>query len=227
MAWPIGSEASFERSDEPERTVLRVVPARPSVSYILLTTFQFCVYAVVCVLVAAFTLKGDWSIPAGIAAAFALNWWVDWRHFARSQWYRRRTALIVTSEGLGAGEGQFPIDDIADFHIRAAGSSPETALIVSSSGGAVFVGSGVGGMMAANAMAGASNAMNAAFAASQNLGRNLRNHIIRRQRERSYLLTIRSKQGSKTKVLAGGLTLDCAESLMNDLVAALRKRQES
>jgi hypothetical protein len=70
-------------------------------------------------------------------------------------------------------------------------------------------------------MAGGINALNTLNTIASNVGRKAGNAARRRQAERSFLLTVRTKGSSQTQVLAGGLTIDCANSLMTDLVEAL------
>jgi hypothetical protein len=41
---------------------------------------------------------------------------------------------------------------------------------------------------------------------------------------RSLILTLRTKQNSKNTIVAGGLTPDCGQSLLNDLGACLQLR---
>lgn len=116
--------------------------------------------------------------------------------------HRRRSTIRIAGDVLFCGKKQWPLADIADLQVRAGSrfntDDPGQAIYTTPVGGQVL-----GGKSSSVLMTKA---------------------LARRVVERSYLVTLRARQGSKEQVLAGGLTPECARSLADDLASDIAAR---
>lgn len=191
------SQSSFRRRDDgPGSAIFEVTPAQPSMISMAVSVAGFLALSLIAGLILAAIMDSFLGIFLGLALAGVFYWLIEWRHFLTSQRYRKPVTIKVNSQGLTKDGQLYAMKDIAELEIRASGKAPDNAQVVATGGSAVS-------------------------SAVSNVGIKAGNAARRRQAERSFLLTIRTKQSSQTQVIAGGLTLDCAQSLMNDLTAAL------
>jgi hypothetical protein len=118
--------------------------------------------------------------------------------------------LTVDASGVHTPAGPIALRDVAEFNVRRAIDGPGATPVYSAS--TVVVGG------PADVAAGA-----ASHAATQlglglvNASAKVRDAQFSALADRSLLLTVRSRRGSGSTVLAQGLTAECAQSLMNDL----------
>jgi hypothetical protein len=152
----------------------------------------------------------------GFVAAAIILWMGIWRHFFESQRWRKPVTLVVDGNGLKFNGEIIPLRQIAEFNVRPGGKGPDVTPIASSSN---FVVASTSGGAAAAVYA--ANVSSAVGGAASRLGAKAGNALRERQAMSSCLLTLRTTQGSGVQVLAGGLTPDCARSLMDDLSAAV------
>ena len=116
--------------------------------------------------------------------------------------YRKRSTITVSSDALVSGKMNFPLADITALTVRAGSAfntdDPGQAIYTTPVGGQVHGG----------------KSSSVLFTKA----------LARRVVERSYLVILRTRQGSKEHVLAGGLTPDCAEALRDDITSELARR---
>lgn len=116
--------------------------------------------------------------------------------------YRKRSSITFAQDQLVAGKRKWALADIVGVNVRAGSSfntdDPGQAIYTTPVGGQVLGG----------------KSSSVLFSKA----------LARRVVERSYLLTLRTRQGSKEDVLAGGLSLDCAKSLRDDLASEVTRR---
>lgn len=116
--------------------------------------------------------------------------------------YRRPAAIVFTDDAVRSDGTTWPLGEIADFNIRRGSrinaQEPPPVVHRTPAGGLIY----------------GSKSTSAMFSRLLN----------RRMVERAYLISLRTRAGSDETVLAGGLTLDCAEALQRDLREELSKR---
>lgn len=116
--------------------------------------------------------------------------------------HRRRSTIRIAGDLLVCGKQQWPLADIAGLHVRAGSrfntDDPGQAIYTTPVGGQVLGG----------------KSSSVLFTKA----------LARRVVERSYQVTLRTRQGSKEQVLAGGLTPECARSLADDLASDIVAR---
>ncbi|SLN10486.1 hypothetical protein [Oceanibacterium hippocampi] len=117
--------------------------------------------------------------------------------------YRTPATITVSDQDIRSGDKAWPLSDVADLNLRRGSrirtDEPPQVVHRTAGGGLVY------GAQPTSAMF--SRALN------------------RRAVERSYLVTLRTRSGSDETVLSGGLTLECAQALQNDLRAEIAARQ--
>ncbi len=153
----------------------------------------------------------------GLAIPFIFFWRVEWRHFFASQKYRRHNQIKVSPQGVETSGHVIPLDQVTHLELRAGGSEPEDAPIVAQ--GEDFPTDAAKMVDSASS----SDDMPAMVEADDTLPA-VADPVRGQLAERSYLLTMRPRQSSELKVLAGGLTLDCGQSLVHDLSQAIKKQ---
>lgn len=116
--------------------------------------------------------------------------------------HRKRSTITVSGDVLVSGKMKFPLADIGALSARAG-----SAFNTDDPGQAIYttpVGRQVLGGKSSSVL--------------------LMKALARRVVERSYLVTLRTRQGSKEHVLAGGLTPECAEALRDEITSELARR---
>lgn len=101
----------------------------------------------------------------------------------------------VSGDMLRVGDRSWPISDIAGLQVRRGsrrGTEEVGTVVTTVPGTGIVTGGKPTSALVGKALGG-------------------------RMAERSYLLTVRTRRSSEEEVIAGGLTLDCAEALLHDL----------
>jgi hypothetical protein len=212
--------STFHRSSEgPNQIVFEIDPARSSGIFLLTTLLgQFIVTLVLggAIFIVITYAIGKPLIGAalGLAATFALFWMVEWRHYFVSQRYRKHRQIKISPKGVEAGGHIIPQNQITHLELRACADEPEQAPVIAR--GEPFTTDLAGGGYATDEPA-------VTDVAAQDVDES--NPPVRGQlAERSYLLTMRPRQSTELKVLAGGLTLECGQALVHDLSDAIREK---
>lgn len=117
--------------------------------------------------------------------------------------HRKRVRLTVSGEAIHAGERSWPLSQIASLQVRKGSRRGEEE---------------VGTIVTTDPETGVATG---AKPTSALIGKALGGKMA----ARSYLLTLRSRAGSDEHVLAGGLTLECAAALHQDLLQCIQNRQ--
>lgn len=235
----MATQSSWERRvDDSGSVVFDVSPARGSITFLVLYAFGlvfatvfFGVIGLVVLLVAECVrvTKPDqptpWhkvsDIPAYVllgavlgAGLQTVGWWFrDGRHMLRSHTYRRPVTITVNKQGLASRGRLYPLQDVGELAIHAWLQSTKDFKF----GGddVVIVGGGAVGALAAATTQTQRAVARAVYSGVASLRQR---HI-----DRSLILVLRTRQSSQWHVIAGGLTRDCADSLVNGLLDALRK----
>jgi hypothetical protein len=116
--------------------------------------------------------------------------------------YRKSATIRVAGDVLVSGRHNWPLTDIVSLNVRAG-----SAFNTDDPGQAVYTTPGAG-------LVQGGKPTSVLFMKA----------LARRVVERSYLVTLRTRQGSKEHVLAGGLNRDCAGSLADDLASDIVAR---
>ncbi len=210
-------DACFSRRDEPGFVHFDVSPARSSLSY-LLVLGPASVLGTIIVGVIGAAIADTIGALVGVALAAVFLWFRFWRSFVKSQEHRRAVTLSVGKGGLQQGATFLAVGDIAELRVRQAIAGPNAAPLASASSFVVYGEGAVGAAAAYGAHVG-----NVVGRGIDKTASAVRNNLLGKQAMRSMVLTARSRAGSQDTVLAGGLTLDCAESLMADVSLALKQ----
>lgn len=210
------------RPTGPGAVAFEVRPAGSSVTFVIVSALGFVVLAAMLAIVGSLVTQSGSGALLGVGASALYFWMYDWQKFWSAARYRRPAQIQVSPEGLVSGSQRFALQEIAAVDVRAPARSAETAPIVMTQPGVVFIGS-PGAVMVAGAQHDITNAVAGTFAAGHAVGAQLGNGARRKQAERSYTITLRRAGNSGTTVLAGGLTVDCARALAVDLSNALQQ----
>ncbi|MCM4156300.1 hypothetical protein [Gramella sp. AN32] len=187
-------KAKFTRRNNSGNSVFDISPARPSWTLILICLILY--------------LIGNWifqiDTASGHPGTVAYLIWIFIPVFlfflligAR---YRRPAQLTISDKELADGKNSWGFPEIAGFYIRKGSRRGEeevgSSLSIDPWTGMVFGGKSTSAL----------------------LGKFLGGKMA----QRSYLLTMRTRQGSREIVLAGGLTLETAEALLQDLTEVIK-----
>lgn len=194
------AEAKFVRRGDPASggIIFDITPARPSVTF---TLFRAGVSAVTFWLLVSVMGANDASLGAIGFAAWVLVSFVLFRPLLKSQRYRKPTRLTISPQNLTADQRHYALKDIAQINIRCGlntQDAPVRTAVVRAVDGVPVAGN---------------------RSISADVSRILHNRLA----ARSFLLTLRTSNGSAEDILSGGLTQRCAEALMHDLTISLRQ----
>jgi hypothetical protein len=214
----MSTDASFQRREVGEAVHFDVVPARQSIGFVLLfgpvSIIGLVIIAVIGAAIGEAFSRQSGGFLGGLAALAVggvVLWVRIWRNYFASRRGRQPVTLTVDAAGLHTAAGPIALRDVAEFNVRRGIDGPGATPVYSAS--TVIVTGG-----AANVAAGA-----AGHAATQlglgvvNMTAKARDAQLNALADRSLVLTVRSRRGSGSTVLAQGLTADCAQALMNDL----------
>ena len=130
--------------------------------------------------------------------AFALFLFIGAKH--------RKPVSCSVSEGmLRVGEREWPVADVASLQVRRgsrAGTEEVGTVVTTVPGTGIVTGGKPTSALVGKALGG-------------------------RMAERSYLLTMRTRHSSEEEVIAGGLTLECAEALLRDLEECVEEAKQA
>ncbi len=213
----MSTDASFQRREVGAAVHFDVVPAPQSIGFVLLfgpvSVIGLVIIAVIGAAIGEAFDRRSGGFPGALVALVVggvVLWVRIWRNYFVSRQGRQPVTLTVDVSGVHTAAGPIALRDVAEFNVRQAIDGPGATPVYSAStvviGGAADVAVGAAGHAATqlglgvvNATAKARDAMFSALAG------------------RSLLLTVRSRRGSGSTILAQGLTADCAQALMNDL----------
>lgn len=213
----MSTDASFQRREVGEAVHFDVVPAPQSIGFVLLfgpvSLMGLAIIAVIGAAIGeAFSRRSGGTLGGLVALVVGgLFLWVRiWRNYFVSRRGRQAVTLTVDAAGIHTPAGPIALRDVAEFNVRQAIDGPGATPVYSAStvvvGGPADVAAGAAGHAATQLGLGVVNATAKA-----------RDAMLGAQAARSLLLTVRSRRGSGSTILAQGLTADCAQALMNDL----------
>ena len=210
-------DASFQRREAGEAVHFDVVPASQSIGFVLLfgpvTVMGLMIIAVIGAVIGEAFSRQSGGFLGGLVALVVggvFLWVRIWRNYFASRRGRQPVTLTVDASGVHTPAGMIALRDVAEFNVRQAIAGPSATPVYSATtvvvGGPADVAAGAAGHAATQLGLGVVNmtakARDAQFSALA---------------DRSLLLTVRSRRGSGSTVLAQGLTPECAQALMNDL----------
>lgn len=129
---------------------------------------------------------------------FALFFFIGAKH-------RKPVSCSVSEGTLRVGDRTWPVADVASLQVRRgsrAGTQEVGTVVTTVPGTGIVTGGKPTSALVGKALGG-------------------------RMAERSYLLTMRTRHGSEEEVIAGGLTLECAEALLRDLEECVEEAKRS